>query len=73
MRVIVKGREVDVEAGPGMTIGAVTTKARWAAGCGSVAFDKWEIRTEDGILLDPYAQPGSLTVLVVNLLAGVGA
>lgn len=73
MRVIVKSREVDVEVEPGMTIGAITTKARWAAGCGSVAFDNWEIRTEDGILLDPCAQPGELTVLVVNLLAGIGA
>lgn len=73
MRVIVKGHDVTVEAEQGMTIGAITTKARWAAGCGSVPFDNWEIRTENGILLDPYAQPGPLTVLVVNLLAGIGA
>jgi hypothetical protein len=73
MRVIVKGCEVSVEPEPGMTIGAIATKGRWAAGCGSVPFDNWEIRTGDGVLLNPYAQPGALTMLVVNLLAGVGA
>lgn len=73
MRVIVTGREFNVEAEPGMTIGAIATKARWAVGCGSVAFDNWEIRTENGILLDPYAQPGALTVLWVDRPAGVGA
>lgn len=72
MRVIVKGIPVDIEPGPGMHIGAITTKARWAAGCGSVPFDNWEIRTEDGTLLDPFAQPGALRVLIVNLLPGAG-
>lgn len=73
IRVIVTGRYVDVEPEPGMTIGAIATKARWIAGCGSVPFDNWEIRSEDGTLLDPSAQPGKLRVLVVNLLAGIGA
>ena len=73
IRVIVKGHAVNVEPRPDWTIGAIATAARWSAGCGPVPFDNWEIRTADGRLLDPYAQPGALRVLMVDLLAGVGA
>lgn len=71
--VSVTGRETTVTPLPGWTVGAITTRARWQLGCGSGAFDNWEIRSADGTLLDPHAMPGALDRLVVNRLAGIGA
>ncbi len=72
MRVIVQGREVKVKVKAWMTIGAITTKARWVAGCGFEPFDRWEVRDESGVLLNPAAGPGALAVLFVDLPPGIG-
>ncbi len=75
--VIVCGRRVDVEIRQGWAdIGAITTAARWEAGCGSKPFDLFETRDEGGVLLAPQAPIGSWLhgkTLHVNLLPGIGA
>lgn len=69
----VAGVIVPVIPQSGWTIGAIATSARWQAGCGSVAFDNWEVRDFDGRLLDQSAPPGALDYLSVARLAGIGA
>ena len=69
----VAGQEAVVTPPPGLTLGAIATQARWLVGYGSVPFDNWEIRDENGTLLDPYAPPGNIRRLFINRLAGIGA
>jgi hypothetical protein len=72
----VAGTEVSVEVREGWsTIAPVTTAARWAAGCGTVPFDSFEVRDDNGVLLDPHARLGAWLhgrTLFVNLPAGTG-
>ena len=72
IQVVVTGRRVTVMPQPGWTIGAIATDARWKTGDGPVPSGNWEIRDEQGALLDPHAPPGHLRVLYVNRLAGIG-
>lgn len=73
----VVGIEVTVEVREGWsTLAPVTTAARWLAGCGSLPFDNFETRTDDGRLLAPHAELGGWLngrTLYVNRLTGVGA
>ena len=58
------------------TIGAITTAARWQAGCGEKPFDLFETRDENGVLLQPQAKIGTWLrgkTLHVSLLPGIGA
>lgn len=77
INVVACGELVTVDVREAWTdIGAVTTAARWQAGCGSKPFDAFETRDENGTLLAPQAKLGPWLhgrTLYVNLLPGVGA
>jgi hypothetical protein len=73
----VAGTEVIVKLREGWsTLAPVVTAARWLAGCGALPFDNFEVRDEQGQLLDPFAGLGDWLhgrTLYVNRLAGIGA
>lgn len=77
VHLMVCGRPVDVAIQNAWSdIGAITTAARWKAGCGSKPFDLFETRDSAGRLLHPQARIGSWLhnqTLHVNLLPGVGS
>lgn len=72
IRVIVEGQETEVIPQPEWNIAAVTTHARWQTGYGHYAADRWEVRDEQGALLDQAAMPGNVALLCVNPPAGIG-
>jgi hypothetical protein len=72
IRVNVSGAEISVVPRDGWNIGAVATNARWLTGYGTIPADNWEIRDDNGVLLDPSAPLGPVTELWVNRLPGIG-
>jgi len=68
----VNGQVIVVTGCEGLSLGAIATKARWQTGYGEIPFDCWEIRTDNGILLNPSSRPGAIDMIFVSRLAAIG-